>query len=817
MNNPLSWITLHPNWYANEVQLLNLHYPQLRIDEQKLRKGHLCAFGDLEVNAPKGTKRYSIALIYPPATPFELPWVIPLQESPEWNEDGGCKNLPEPLFLDHRHQMHDGHLCLFQKESITDPGGDFLTVLKILSRAEKYLLAFDTGRWPPDTAESELESHFETNNSILIPSSFLDPKLTGFGRFFYVTDYTRLYKGSPPALVLTAMTSEGALIKYADARFDLSFVFPWIAERAWNADKLATARDLGELDKKASDLTNMGHGYWWSLTREPDPFHDGKGLLSAIENNSSVSDAWGAVTEALKTDFSMRAVHHIGLQYPSRSGGMSWLIIRLDTKFENGIIRLDAEKRPVFEKGIIRSEAEKRTAFESGRVSVVRSHELTNRQLTFRNTSVVRPDIAKKKIALIGLGAIGSKLAELLAQAGIGKFYLCDSDDLEVGNVARHLGGVGDFGATKSSVVISRLVGINPYLRFIKWDYEKWSATSSDRITAIISESDLVICTTADENIESFVNLVATLQGKPVLYGRSLRKGSMGRVFLVRTGQDACKACLSEYCSIGRKGQEVPDDWIDVPAQDDEVLFHECGRPVIAGSAVDLSFIASIVARVALDYLEGKDIEHNHWIWSQSPVPEIDQRLNTVMQTFTGKINPFDGCGICQEPKVREVLILSSAYDEMKSLVESSPDAETGGVLVGFLDGQRRLIILKAIGPGPNAERSRTIFRRDVGYVQGELDKAMNESGSRGQYVGEWHSHLVSDPTPSTQDIDSLFGIANAHHYLCSCPAMLIFGYDSTNRRLGNVLSWVFPLTGRMFKRNHRVITNSESDDMEPV
>jgi len=724
---------------------------------------------------------------------------------PEWDSNGGIRGFPDPQMIDHRHQMHDGPLCLFQKESVAIPGGDFLSVLQILNRAEKYLLALDTNRWPPDTAESELESHFQKENCILIPSSFFDQNLTGCGRFFFVTDYLRYCKGhpGPPALVLTAWTSENRIVQYFEARGELSRVFPWIAEHAWNADKLAIAKDLGELDKKADDLTHLGHGYWWSLIQEPNPFHDGKGLLSTLEANSSVADAWGTVTKTLQTDLLMRADHYIGLQYPSRDSGHSWLMIQLHTGHKKG--------------DIWDSDVAKRAEFERGKVRAIRSHELSKQRISFRNTSVVGPNIAEKKIALIGLGAIGSKVAELLAQAGVGKFYLCDNEVLEVGNVARHLGGVCDFGATKSSVVMSRLVRINPYLTFTESDLVDWSASNVEKLADIVRESDLTVCTTADENIESLVNQVAILQGKTVLYGRSLRKGSIGRVFLVRPGLDACKACLSRFCSAGREGQKVPEDWIDVPAQEDEVLYHECGRPVIAGSAVDLSFIASLVARVALDFLEGKDIQHNHWLWSQSPVPEIDHRLNSAMWTFSGKIEPHHSCGVCQEPEVREVLILSSAYDEMKSLVESSPDAETGGVLVGFPDGQRRLIVLKAIGPGPNAERSRTIFRRDVAYVQSELDRTANELGIKGQYVGEWHSHLVPNPMPSAQDIDSLFGIANAPNYLCRCPAMLIFGYDTNKAKLGNVGSWVFPLTGRSYPRKHTIISDSDANDLEPI
>ena len=88
-----------------------------------------------------------------------------------------------------------------------------------------------------------------------------------------------------------------------------------------------------------------------------------------------------------------------------------------------------------------------------------------------------------------------------------------------------------------------------------------------------------------------------------------MRRGSMGRVFLVRNRKDACKSCLSNYLIEGREGKKTPEDWIDINEEEEEVVYHECGRPLIASSAIDLSFTASLIARVALNYLEGKDIK----------------------------------------------------------------------------------------------------------------------------------------------------------------------------------------------------------------
>lgn len=70
--------------------------------------------------------------------------------------------------------------------------------------------------------------------------------------------------------------------------------------------------------------------------------------------------------------------------------------------------------------------------------------------------------------------------------------------------------------------------------------------------------------------------------------------------------------------------------------------------------------------------------------------------------------------------------------DQIAAMVESSPTAETGGILIGHVEN-RWAIVLRATGPGPKAERSADIFRREVAHVQAERDLAADELGARGQ------------------------------------------------------------------------------------
>lgn len=71
----------------------------------------------------------------------------------------------------------------------------------------------------------------------------------------------------------------------------------------------------------------------------------------------------------------------------------------------------------------------------------------------------------EKKIALVGLGAIGSMVAESLAHSGISQIALWDSDIVEPGNLCRSAYTLSDIGQSKVDAIRSLIRKINPYIQ----------------------------------------------------------------------------------------------------------------------------------------------------------------------------------------------------------------------------------------------------------------------------------------------------------------------------------------------------------------
>lgn len=113
----------------------------------------------------------------------------------------------------------------------------------------------------------------------------------------------------------------------------------------------------------------------------------------------------------------------------------------------------------------------------------------------------------------------------------------------------------------------------------------------------------------------------------------------------------------------------------------------------------------------------------------------------------------------------------------------SAGNHETGGILVGKYSPDLRTARITGASTAPADGRSgRTQFVRGIRGLQAWL--AQLWARRSGHYLGEWHFHPFSDPTPSSQDIRQMAEIANSPHYHCRQPVMLVVGGDPCGRWL---------------------------------
>ena len=75
------------------------------------------------------------------------------------------------------------------------------------------------------------------------------------------------------------------------------------------------------------------------------------------------------------------------------------------------------------------------------------------------------PEFANRNALIIGAGALGSAVAELLVRGGLKRLTICDADLVEQGNLARHTLGIQDVGTGKAMALATRLQSISAQRR----------------------------------------------------------------------------------------------------------------------------------------------------------------------------------------------------------------------------------------------------------------------------------------------------------------------------------------------------------------
>lgn len=249
--------------------------------------------------------------------------------------------------------------------------------------------------------------------------------------------------------------------------------------------------------------------------------------------------------------------------------------------------------------------------------------------------------LAEKTVACFGLGAIGSVSALALAREGVGAFTLCDPDFLRSGNVVRHALDLTDVGQLKALAMETAISRVSPG---VETTIEYQNLADPRVIATHLDGAHMVIAAIGDEMLEQLLCEIVTAREDPppVILARTLHAGAAFRVALIRPGVDACFACLGEYQAEGDA------EWIEVPEDDlPDVFDSGCATASRPGAGLTCEQAGAFVAARALEVLEARDREANHWLSVQQPIPAADPRLAEPLALHEATFKPRRGCANC--------------------------------------------------------------------------------------------------------------------------------------------------------------------------
>lgn len=333
---------------------------------------------------------------------------------------------------------------------------------------------------------------------------------------------------------------------------------------------------------------------------------------------------------------------------------------------------------------------------------------------------------SEHSILAVGMGALGSQVFLNLARAGWGQWVLVDPDQVMPHNLARHALPGGIVGLNKARIMSdyanSLFGGDEPIADSIPVDVLR----PSEELTAAATRAALILDMAASVPVARALTTDVTSPA---------RRFSL---FLNPTGTDLVLLAEDSPRSVALESLEMQylRGLLESPELDGH-LVHDgtairYGRGCREASWIipqDLVALhASLGARAVRTAFEHQAAQVTVWrAREDGTVEKVDLPVHPAMTWRTADW---------------EIWTDESVVTEARELRHTRLPGETGGVLLGAVDAERRRIYVAKILPSPaDSVEWPTIYIRGSQGLRAVVEDAERRTNYQMGYVGEWHSH----------------------------------------------------------------------------
>ena len=368
-----------------------------------------------------------------------------------------------------------------------------------------------------------------------------------------------------------------------------------------------------------------------------------------------------------------------------------------------------------------------------------------------------------RKIAAIGAGALGSQVIMNAARAGLGlSWTVIDEDRLYPHNLARHaLCGV-QVGYHKAELICWQANDLTPETK------ERFSAIVADVLrpgdkaedmTKALQDSDTILDMSASVNVARHLSHAVTSDAQRM------------SLFLNPTGADL--VLLAEGDDRG-----VPLDALEMQyyraivnhegmrghfeSTDGRQRYGQSCRDVTITISQELVALHAATGSSAVRTYAGSDAPQIS-IWRASPnhsVTRVDVPVTAVSRMTVGDWTLSIDSHVCEQ---------------MAKLRSEKIPNETGGVLLGSFDLERRIAYVVELLPSPpDSEEWPTLYIRGCKGLRKSVEAIHNNTDGMLHYVGEWHSHPDGCSTLPSRDDMQVFAWLTERMNADGYPALMM-------------------------------------------
>jgi molybdopterin/thiamine biosynthesis adenylyltransferase len=265
--------------------------------------------------------------------------------------------------------------------------------------------------------------------------------------------------------------------------------------------------------------------------------------------------------------------------------------------------------------------------------------------------------LASRKLVIVGLGALGSQVADLLAKAGVGRFVLVDYDYITHGNRIRHQLGLRDLGLSKVRAMERRLLSVNPWCQVETYDcrvgaayagdYESLGPKLDEAVFKHVTSCDVLVNASAHSVTGRHLSGMA-FDSRTVAVHAWVSAGAWGgRVLVQRPGQSGCWECLGRYQDEDRERDTTIVPQLAADPDVREISERGCADVTFTGPGFEIAAAAAATARIVVQaLLQGTD-KYPDAGFDLLTVRFRDERTALSSSTYSA-LRPHPNCSICQ-------------------------------------------------------------------------------------------------------------------------------------------------------------------------
>src|SRR5580658_3297115 len=173
-----------------------------------------------------------------------------------------------------------------------------------------------------------------------------------------------------------------------------------------------------------------------------------------------------------------------------------------------------------------------------------KTYERYSRQILFEGIGEAgQQRLMESSAVLVGCGALGTAVANLLVRAGLGRLRIVDRDFVEPSNLQRQT----LFEEADAQEALPKAVAAERHLRAINSEPQVEGIVAdltAENCAELLGGFQLILDGTDNFQTRLLLNDAATSLGVPWIYAAAV--GSYGVTMTIRPGETACLACLLE-------------------------------------------------------------------------------------------------------------------------------------------------------------------------------------------------------------------------------------------------------------------------------